>query len=368
MQLSVLDCLPIDHEDYIRLSPIKSDEWYWHFKDYPKSNGLKVFSCFACAGGSTMGYKLSGCEVLGCCEIDKRVNKVYVKNHSPRFNYLEDLREFNRREDLPKELYDLDILDGSPPCTPFSLSGDREDSWGVLKEFREGQKVQVLDDLPFVFIETVDKLRPRVVIMENVLGILQGNAWEYALKINKSFCDIGYSVRVFISKAETMGVPQMRHRVFFIATRLDFDLSLVDLNFNFLPITYGEIKRGRGKELTDNMRTILDEVKFGEMKMSFAWNRLYNAGNEPKAMYFNNVILYEHRVLPTVTTNHGNMFDFTDKTLLSDESILNASTFPQDFDFCGVSVGYICGMAVPPLAIKRIVDRLIESGIFEVNE
>lgn len=365
MQLSVLDCLPTSHKDYIRLSPIKSNDWYWHLNEYPKPNGLKVFSCFSCGGGSTMGYKLSGCEVLGGVDIDKRVNKVYVKNHNPKYNYCEDLREFNKRLDLPQELYNLDILDGSPPCTPFSLSGDREDCWNVEKKFREGQKTQILDELPFVFIETVAKLMPKVVIMENVLGILHGNAKKYAFDIYRSFVKIGYKVRVFISKAEQMGVPQMRHRVFFIATRLDFDLYSIDLSFNYIPITYGEIKSGIGRGLTENMMRVLEEVRFGEMKMSFAWNRLFNAGNEPKAMYFNNIILYEHLVLPTITTNHGNMFDYKDKTLLSDESVINACTFPQDFDFCGVSVGYVCGMSVPPLVIKRIVDRLIESGIFK---
>lgn len=363
----MLDCLPSSHYDRVNLSPIKSNDWFWHLKDYPKSNGLKVFSCFACAGGSTMGYKLSGCEVVGCCEIDKRVNKAYVKNHNPKYNYLEDLRDFNRREDLPSELYDLDILDGSPPCTPFSLSGDREECWGVNKEFREGQKVQVLDELPFVFLETVGKLKPKVVIMENVMGLLQGNAYEYSLRINNGFKALGYSLRVLPLQSERMGVPQVRHRVFFVATRLDFDLNFVDFNYNYAPIPYSEVKRGKGKELTDNMLSIMNEVKFGEMKMTPAWNRLFNAGHEQKAMYFNYVILYEHRVLPTITTNHGNMFDFKDKTLLSDESVLNASTFPQDFDFCGVSVGYICGMSVPPLMIKRIVDSLIKAGIFEVR-
>ena len=33
----------------------KSNDWKWSFKDYPKEkNGLKVFSCFSCGGGSTM--------------------------------------------------------------------------------------------------------------------------------------------------------------------------------------------------------------------------------------------------------------------------------------------------------------------------
>ena len=50
----------------------------WYLKDgYPakgiKKHGLKVFSCFACGGGSTMGYKLAGYDVLGCNEIDKKI-------------------------------------------------------------------------------------------------------------------------------------------------------------------------------------------------------------------------------------------------------------------------------------------------------
>lgn len=49
-----------------------------------------------------MGYKLAGCEVLGCNEIDPRMNKVYVANHKPKYNYLMDIRDFNKLDDLPK--------------------------------------------------------------------------------------------------------------------------------------------------------------------------------------------------------------------------------------------------------------------------
>jgi hypothetical protein len=130
-----------------QFTPIKSTDWKWTMaNDYPPSNGIKVFSCFACGGGSTMGYKLAGCEVLGCCEIDPKMNELYVANHHPKYNYCEDIREFNKRDDLPPELYDLDILDGSPPCTTFSMAGDREDSWGKKKKFREGQAEQTLDE------------------------------------------------------------------------------------------------------------------------------------------------------------------------------------------------------------------------------
>ena len=117
----------------------------WTLKDarFTKDKG-KVFSCFACGGGSTMGYKLAGFDVIGCNEIDPRMNKVYVANHHPRLNYLAPIQEFKLRKDLPAELYNLDILDGSPPCSSFSTAGNRDDDWGKEKKFREGHPMRVL--------------------------------------------------------------------------------------------------------------------------------------------------------------------------------------------------------------------------------
>jgi DNA (cytosine-5)-methyltransferase 1 len=112
----------------------------WTLKDavFTKDTG-KVFSCFACGGGSTMGYKLAGFDVLGCNEIDPKMIEAYRLNHHPKYSFLEPIQEFKNRKDLPKELYELDILDGSPPCSSFSISGNREKDWGKEKKFREGQ-------------------------------------------------------------------------------------------------------------------------------------------------------------------------------------------------------------------------------------
>ena len=101
------------------------------------------------------------------------------------------------------------------------MAGDREESWGKKKKFREGQVEQTLDDLSFVFIETVAKLKPKCVIMENVEGLIRGEAWSYVQKIYKQLNDIGYEVAHWLLKGENMGVPQKRHRVFFIALRND---------------------------------------------------------------------------------------------------------------------------------------------------
>ena len=365
--LSIFDLLP--EEEAKKYKPIKSTDWKWTMaEDYPKEkNGLKVFSCFACGGGSTMGYKLAGCDVIGCCEIDPKMNEVYIKNHHPKHNFLMDIRKFNEipNEELPEELFNLDILDGSPPCTTFSMAGDREDSWGKKKKFREGQAEQTLDDLSFVFIETVAKLKPKCVIMENVEGLIKGEAWSYVQKIYKQLHDIGYKVKHWLLKGEHMGVPQKRHRVFFVALRDDvkFDLEYLDMSFNYEPITYGEIKEG-SRDITPKMAELFEYVKKGEKDFVGAWNRRHNTGGPEKRMLFNAIVTYDDDVMQTCAGDHGSMYDYSTKARVSDKSIANATTFPQDYDFCSRSIPYICGMSVPPIMIKRVVTRLIESGVF----
>ena len=169
-----------------------------------------------------------------------------------------DIREFNKLEDLPDELYNLDILDCSPPCTTFSTAGQREKTWGKEKKFREGQAAQTLDDLSFVFIETVKKLKPKVVIMENVKGLILGEAWSYVKRIYSDFNNAGYCVNHWLLKAERMGIPQTRHRVFFIAIRndLNIDPGSFDMSFNYAPIPYINIKEGDGIETVGRGKTL----------------------------------------------------------------------------------------------------------------
>ena len=370
--MSILDLL--DPEEAEALKPIKSTDWKWSFKDYPKEkNGLKVFSCFACGGGSTMGYKLAGCEVIGCVEIDKKMNDVYVANHHPKHNFCMDIREFNKMPDneLPNELFSLDILDGSPPCTTFSMAGEREKNWGKAKKFREGQAEQTLDDLSFVFIETAKKLHPKFVIMENVEGLLLGAAYDYVRRIYKDFDDAGYNCRHYLCKGEYMGVPQTRHRVFFIASRKDisFNYEKLDMSFHYEPITYGIIKSivgdewsklaKQGKLYNLFMSAIPSDKNLGDINLRL----------NGKASYFQCYILHDNEVLPTIRASRGfDAYRYVDKKKSTVEDVIHAQTFPEDFDFGKKTmntVSFICGMSVPPIMIKRIVTRIIETGVFE---
>ena len=366
-ELTLFDFLP--EEEATKYRPIKSTDWKWSFADYPKEkNGLKVFSCFACGGGSTMGYKLAGCEVLGCCEIDPKMNEVYVKNHNPKHNFCMDIRKFNKLPDdeIPKELFSLDILDGSPPCTTFSMAGEREKSWGKKKKFREGQAEQTLDDLSFIFIDTVAKLKPRCVIMENVEGLIKGEAWNYVQRIYKQFHDIGYQVKHWLCKGENMGVPQKRNRVFFIALRsdIDFNLEYLDMSFNYEPVTFGEIKSEFGTLITgEKLKLLAENVQYGDAALSDVNGRLFNKPNS----FFNNNIVYDDAVNNTITAKVVNI-RYDTRTYYSIEDVIHSQTFPLDYDFGKrtlSNVHYICGMSVPPVMIKRIVTRLFESGLFK---
>ena len=229
----------------------------WNLEDLKNvtQNGLKVFSCFACGGGSTMGYKMSGYTVLGCNEIDPEMIKIYKNNHNPKYAFLESISTFRLRDDLPEDLFDLDILDGSPPCSSFSMAGSREKEWGEKKKFREGQAEQVLDDSFFDFIKLGEKLKPKVIIAENVSGMLKGNAKGYTKEILKQFREIGYEVQLFLLNGVSMGLPQRRKRVFFVARRKDLKLPKLFLNFMDKPIPLKVALSGvtsKGKDRTNS--------------------------------------------------------------------------------------------------------------------
>lgn len=335
-------------------------DYIWRLSDgYPKSNGLKVFSCFSCGGGSTMGYKLAGCEVIGNVEIDPKINEIYKANHKPKYSYCMDIRDFNKipNEELPRELFELDILDGSPPCSTFSMSGIRERAWGVNKVFHEGQTAQVLDELPFIFLDTVKKLMPKFVIMENVTGLLYGNAFSYVQRIYKRFYELGYTVRHLILKGETMGVPQARHRVIFIATRLNIDLNAIDLSFNYRPIVYGEYMSKIGIPIPTNteLARVVQYICPGDRDLGRTYQRI---GEKERS--FDQRIVFPNELMPTLTTRRmpirGHEFCY-----VSIKDIITASTFPQDYNFINnarSNILFICGMSVPPIMIKRVVKRL----------
>lgn len=334
-------------------------------------HGSKVFSCFACGGGSTMGYKMAGYDVIGCNEIDPKMNACYVANHNPKFNYLEPIQTFKDRDDLPSELYNLDILDGSPPCSSFSMAGNRESDWGKEKKFREGQSKQVLDTLFFDFIDLAKKLQPKIVVAENVEGLLLGNAREYVKKIYKALDDAGYEVQHWLLDSSKMGVPQKRKRVFFIALRKDIAVPFLQvynlfelkpylrLKFNERAVPFSEIYDGNGKGITKHRMNIWQHRVKTDRDFSDTRMRIGMAYAD-----FGSAYIYPNEVLGTITSKgiHGKVL-FDSPQYISNTEIIKAQSFPLDYDFTGSTPSYICGMSVPPVMTANIAHEIYKQWI-----
>lgn len=344
----------------------------WTLKDavFTKDKG-KVFSCFACGGGSTMGYKLAGFDVIGHNDIDKKMIEVYKENHNPKFSFHESITTFAKRKDLPKELYELDILDGSPPCSSFSMAGNREKDWGKEKVFREGQELQVLDTLFFDFIDLAKELQPKVVVAENVKGLLLGAAKEYVIKIYKAFDEAGYYCQHFLLDASKMGVPQRRERVFFICLRKDLaskflywkdmftEIPKLELNFNEPEIKFKEIKNifGENKPLQERLYPNFDYCINKKIK-DFA---KYDEDVKGKRANFNWRLSFNDETPDTITS--GAKLIKEDKTYMNQSELCQIGSYPLDYNFNKNAFDYLIGMSVPPVMTAQIATNIYEQWI-----
>lgn len=327
----------------------------WNLADgYPtaniEKNNYNVFGTFVCGGGSTMGYKLAGFNHIGGVEIDPQVAAIYKLNHKPKYLFNEDIREFNKRTDLPKELYNLDILDGSPPCSTFSMAGSREKAWGKEKQFREGQAMQTLDDLVFVYCDTIIKLQPKVFLLENVKGIIQGNAKLYSKNIVKKMTDAGYNVQVFCLNAASMGVPQKRERVFFIGHKKEYNLPKLKLEFSEVAIPFGEIDNNtKGKPITGEMLKYWEVCPKG--------NSLSKV--HPKGNYFGSYKISESVVSNTIIGSDSSpVLHYKYPNYLSNDNICQIGTYPLDYNFKLIEPKYLIGMSVPPVMTAQIANQI----------
>lgn len=319
-----------------------------------------------------MGYKLAGFDVVGFNEIDPKMANLYIKNHKPKYQFVEAIQDFVDWEEFPEELYHLDILDGSPPCSSFSMSGNREKDWGKEKKFKEGQADQVLDTLFFDFIELARKLQPKVVVSENVRGILYGNAKGYARRILNDFDEAGYVVREFVLKAVEMGVPQRRERVFFIAIRKDLvallppeegvlfsDYPALDLSFKEKPIPFQKIKLDELNDAswTDQDKYVWPNRKPEDRKYADVLERLENRYSS-----FNSRFIYNEKVVPTIQASEASkMVLFDEPRRMNSEEMILSQSFPLDYDFRSdkaAKIQYILGMSVPPVMMAKLAERI----------
>lgn len=321
-------------------------------------NGRKVVSTFSGCGGSCLGYRMAGYEVVYANEFIPAAQDVYKLNHKKSFLDTRDIRQVKGSDILSKinlEVGEVDIFDGSPPCSDFSLSGNRSDGWGKVKKYSDTK--QRVDDLFFEYLRLVDELKPKIFIAENVAAITAGVAVGYFKKIMQQASRSGYNVKCKIIDAQWLGVPQRRKRAIFIGVRDDLNTEAVYPKPFSYQYTAGDACHDlkNKKQTKEWLKTTTLEYKrwhitnAGE-SFAQAYKRL-----KQKEVGFNRIKLNPLHISPTITQTI-NHYHWNEPRFLSIEEIKRLSSFPDDFKLTGIfsKQWERVGRSVPPFMMREI--------------
>lgn len=313
-----------------------------------------------------MGYKRAGFEVVGANDIDQRMMDHYVENLSPRNSFVCPVSDLTGI-DLPDELFGVDVLDGSPPCSAFSMAGLRERVWGKKKHFSEGQAEQVLDDLFFDFLDVAERLKPKIIVAENVSDMLKGNARGYLRLIKARLSVLGYEPQLFLCNAADFGVPQRRERVFFVAIRSEYGAPRLKLEPTGPLVTAGMALRDL-KLFNDEEKSFVREGSrtYNAWKQSMPGDSLSKAiaKNEGDGSFYTHVRLDPSSPACTLSATHHQYYHWSEcRRLLVDEYAV-LSSFPADYKVRTPSMGrYLMGMSVPPKMMEGVASAIREQWL-----
>ena len=378
---------------------------------------FKVISTFAGGGGSSTGYRLAGGKVLCINEFVEEAVNTYRENYPDTHILPGDIKKLSGQDFLDAAgvgVGEIDILDGSPPCSAFSVagklshnsveeqridlygnvtiekvSGKHSDGWGQTKNYSDGKMVENIEDLFFEFLRIAEEIKPKVIIAENVKGLTIGEAKEYFNKILKTFEKIGYEVCAQVLDSRYYGVSQTRTRVIFIAVREDV-ASAVGLNFMTLSSVFPDENKNviPVKDVMVDLEYDDEEVKYLTEKFTNTayWKQtgsimpvdpekvLTGGDYHPKGHHFNLKRVSQYAPAPTLTAmgsaeTTAGAFHWTEPRKLTLGELKRIMSLPDDFKLTGKwnQKAERIGRMVPPLMMKTIATSVYEKVLEKYN-
>ena len=311
---------------------------------------------FAGCGGMAKGFRYAGFECVIANEFDEKAAITYRSN----FNHPLVVGDITLSE-VKQILYELvgdknvDVVVGGFPCQGFSMSGKRlvDDPRNQL--FRE-------------FVEVVKVSKPKIVVGENVEGILSMDNGEVVKQIIEEFSNLGYKMEYKVLNAADYGVPQLRKRVIFIGNRIGVENIfpepiLTPENYKTVKDAIGDLV-GHGHDeklshlITASKYEILERMKDIKEGENFYQTRRDSCRK-----------LFWDRPAPTVKDNHVNWAVHpVENRYVTPREMARLQSFPDDFDFSHVAKKYQLrqiGNAVPPLMAKYIAESI--NDMLDVN-
>jgi len=362
---------------------------------------FNVISTFAGGGGSSTGYRLAGGKILAVNEFVEEARNTYKENYPNTPIIPDDIKELTGKDFLdlvglkPGE---LDVLDGSPPCSAFSVAGKlshssdgkHSDGWGQTKKYSDGKMVENIEDLFFEFLRVAEEIKPKVIIAENVAGLTVGEAKTYFNKIQNTFEQIGYDVVAQVLDSRYLGVSQTRSRVIFIAVREDVSAA-VGLNF----MTIGTLYPEQSTEVIPLKDALVgleydeEEVKYLTEKFSktaywrdtgskmedFPKKVLTGMDYHPKGHHFNLKRVSLEVPAPTLTAmgsgdTTAGAFHWSEPRKLTIGELKRIQSLPDDFKLTGKwnQKAERIGRMVPPIMMKKIAESIYEKVLKPYKE
>ena len=312
-----------------------------------------LISTFAGCGGSSLGYKQVGFKELLAIDFEKHAVETFGLNFPGIPVWEKNIKEVTGKEILKFckiKLGELDVLDGSPPCQGFSLSGSRNINDGRNQLFLE-------------FIRLIKELRPKVFVMENVPGMIRGKMKGLFKEIMITLKDSEYKVKCKLLNSKYYGVPQARERLFWIGVRKDLKKQpkFPIPNPKTVSIKKALKEVPSDKEIkvpTGKAGKLCDQIKPGE-GMDIIFEKLYG-----KPSYFNVRKLSWYKpsftVTKTFSTSAAGLLHPEIKRYMTISEIKRLCSFPDNFKLKGLFAKKWArmGNAVMPKQMEAIANTI----------
>ncbi len=172
---------------------------------------VNVIDLFCGCGGISEGFRLAGFKIIAGIDLNQDSLKTYAQNFPKARAICEDLLNFNDKR-IKKEFGkdNIEVIVGGPPCQGFSNAN----RW-------QKENADPRNKLFYEYLRFVKILTPKIIVIENVRGILTKDKGYAKDRIFNLITKLGYVVTCKVLNASEFGVPQNRHRAFFIAIRND---------------------------------------------------------------------------------------------------------------------------------------------------
>lgn len=271
---------------------------------------LRAVSLYSGAGGFDFGFERAGFDIVYANELDASSVETWLANRQSNKKAMHQ-GDISQKIDEIGSLSNIDLVFGGPPCQGFSIAGK------MKKDDPRNQQVSI-------FMEIVEKLNPKVFVMENVKALGNHSKWKHVRNgILEKAQNLGYDVGFKVFQLSEYGVPESRERVIFIGVHAEHGAAEAFyealISHKRKPEKLREVLSGVGKYGTkDNPTTSTARVTIAKnpvLRGSAYTGMLFNGSGRP---------LNLDSVAPTLTASMGgNRTPIVDQRLLEDPEQTN---------------------------------------------